>query len=359
MKFKVPVAYQAKVVGRGKRNPVTEYFYEWASIDVPSPSDDDAPIAVAWRDRLPRWPEEMEFNAASTVENFGMVPTDGVMHTRYFNEDHYWFNVRKDGYNNDSVRYRETAEQFQTRLLSGEGAWPIIIPRVTGNLVDIHPDGYPIDLSVYRSVEESTRETVLQTVMDEFHKKLLVVDGYLYVKKAEPVYMLSEVVKLGPGDYQSWIKIVPNAPEYLNPASNGHRGKTVKDIFRIDRYDDAVAASYSAFSEKKVDINGQRKATVLIDTTVTHDTDFEVAIALAKQLIEVNGEQKIGSFTRDEAISYVNLRHAVGQYEQTQDKDAIFAAAALYRDCLRRSEGSDRAKLDQIISRLLMRPLSM
>jgi hypothetical protein len=361
MKFKVPVAYQAEVVPRGKRNPVTEYFYEWAMIEANSPSADDAPVAIAWTDRMPT-NEEIEFNRLHRLQEYGRVPNDGVMHTRFFDESHYWFHITTDSDRHDAVNYRETAEQFQNRILAGEGAWPLSVPRVHHSLIEKHPDGFPIDLAVYRSVEDCTRDTVLQGIIDQFRNNLIIVDGYLYIKRPEPVYMLAEGVRLPNNGYQAWIKIVPNGPEYLNPRNLIH--ETVKDVFRIDRYEDAREASFGRPTQDRTsNINDERKATVLIDTSVTLDTDGQVAFEVAKDLVEKLSDRDIRHFTRDEAISYVNLRQAVWEYEQTPgtNTDAIFDAASAYRDCLEAGGYSNmhKDKLNQIIERHLMKPLSM
>jgi hypothetical protein len=361
MKFKVPVAYQAEVVPRGKRNPVTGFFYEWATIEAMSPSPDDAPVAVAWKDRMPT-NGEIEYNRLHRLQEYGRVPDDGVMFTRFFEDSHYWFHIVADSDRHDAIHTRETAQQFQDRILLGEGAWPLSVPRVYHNLIERYPDGFPIDFTSYRSVDGSNRDQVLQGVIDQFRDNLIVVDNYIYLKRPEPVYMLTEGVRLPNDGYQAWIKIVPNGPEYLNPGNL--QFKTVKEVFRIDRYEDAREASFGkATQDRDFNINDERKAEVLVAPSITVDTDGQVAFEIAKDLIERLSDRDIRHFSRDEAISYVNLRQAVWEYEQTPgtNTDAIFDAASSYRDCLEAGGYSNmhKDKLNQIIERHLMKPLTM
>jgi hypothetical protein len=360
MKFKVPVAYQAEVVPRGKRNPVTGYFYEWVTIEANSPSPDEAPVAVAWNDRMPT-NQELEFNRLHRLQEYGRVPDDGMMFTRFFEDSHYWFHIVADSDRHDAIHTRETAQQFQDRIQTGDGAWPLSVPRVYHNLIERYPDGFPIDLAAYRSVEGSNRDQVIQDVVDQFKDNLIVVDNHIFLKRPEPVYMLSEGVRLPNDGYQLWIKIVPNGPEYLNPRN---LPDTVKDVFRIDRYEDARDASFGKRpQDRSFNINDERKAEVLVGTSVTLDTDGQVAFQVAKDLVERLSDRDIRHFTRDEAISYVNLRQAVEQYEQTPgtNTDAIFDAASAYKDCLEAGGYSNmhKDKLNQIIERHLMKPLSM
>jgi hypothetical protein len=361
MELKVPFGYSAEVVERGKRNPVTRYFYEWATVEVPSPSVDDAPVAVAWYDRMPQGDEQMDHGHDSKLREFGLIPDDGQLHTRTFNGAHYWFNVHADRDAYDARHYKETIEQFRERVAKGDGAWPIKgVPRVAGNLLQEHPDGYPLDLSAYREVKSSGRDKALQAIIDNFGDNLIAVDGYIYVKKAEPVYMLYHGVHLPNDDFQLWIKIVPNDPESLNPGNLPY--KTVKDVFRIDRYEDARQASFGNFSNQRAyNVNDDRKATVLIDTAIKLDTDSQVMFELARDIVEKLAEQKMKNFSRDEGISYYNLRAAVDAYEQTKDANAIFQAATDYRDCILNNSYSSTylGKLETIIERHLMKPLSM
>lgn len=361
MKIEVPVGYSAKVVGRGKRNPVVTNFFEWISIEFPEHSDATAPVAVEWKDRIPAFDEGMQPSHVHDLKRFGLVPRDGLLHTRFVNGNHYWFNVLPETDDAESPCYKETVAQFQTRLRNNS-CWPLKVERAAHWTFSEHPDGFPLDLDAYRTVEENTRDKNVQAAIDEVSEKLIAVNGYIYMKRAEPVYMVWKGIDLPNNDWQLWLKIVPNDEEGL--MADHHKSR--KDIFRIDQYEDAnaVALDYGTKNGLPADrpsINDERRAAVLIGSTITMDTDSQVMFEIAKKIVDRMADHKMSFFSRDEAISYVNLRDAVQAFETTKDIGAIFEATVAYRDSLRAGGYSSiyKGDFDMIIERQMMKPLGV
>lgn len=358
MKFTVPVDYTAKVVSKGKRNAVSTTFFEWVEIEVEELSPQDAPIAVFWNDRMLTSEEQSNHNHRAVVREMGRAPADGNLHTRYHNDGHYWFNVLHERQGSDEPGYKETAEQFQNRLLRNEGGYPLSIKPVAHWVFSEHPEGFPLRTGDYRSVEGSDREERIQAVVTELQGNLIVVDSYAYFRKPEPVYVLLDGIDLPNDDWQLWIKVVPNDPKLLKlPYS-----EQLREVYAIDRFDDAKAVSLAGWrAQERPSINEGKRATVVIETSIKADTESQVMYEAAKDVVRFGAKVTMDKFSRDEAISYVNLRQAVDRYEKTKDINAIFDAAVCYRDCLLTGSYSDmkRDKLNIIIDRHLMKPLSM
>nr|WP_250807784.1 hypothetical protein [Neorhizobium tomejilense] len=176
MIFEIPFKYEISGRKEGRELNSKSARWEFARIDVPNVSSDDAPIVVEWTeaDDLQR----SSFNA----DKAPVLADDGRQHVRYYDGRH-WLpvlasHVARNGYN-----HRLGASQFSYFIRNGDtiGA---LAPPMDYQRRPI-PKGNDDPYAGYATVNSSNRNENIAQIAKAY-EDFLVVDDMVYTLAAEP-----------------------------------------------------------------------------------------------------------------------------------------------------------------------------
>lgn len=353
MHIKISIGYNADVVEIGKRKQVSNNFFEWIDIPIANPTAEEAPVAVAWREEQPAVGDRYQasYDQCRKYSDLGVSAIDGFQHTRWFDDAHWWPILRKVECEDRVARgKRLTVEDYQNEWLTEKSGYPLGKAGIYYNTEKNYPDGRPIDLSLYRSVENSTREERIQQFMEDI-KQLMVVDGIVYQRLQEPVYVVG-MNSYVDHDNQCVLRIIPNDPDKL----------PIKTQFwTMDRFEEAheFAMTRNFRNERSVreSLNIEREAIVYLPESLKTDMDIEGMVADGELIFRLSEDRKISDFSEDEAIAFVKFRTAYAAFLENKDPEPLYNAAVAYREVRgpRTSHLADR--LNSLIERQEMRPV--
>ncbi len=346
MKISVPVGYTASVKAPRKVNAINESFFEWVNIEIRDINPDDAPIAAEWRDSREFISKHLQGNYWYAYLSARLIADDGQDFTRWYEGQHWWPVL--DKVNRDEVDdgvFRHNAKTFQDKWRKHHLGYPMVKSNLNWRIVEEFPDGRPLDLGDYRSVEDNTFAEELERLRKSADN-LIFIDGQLYERLPEPVYVLT-YPSISTGHYDMVIRVVPNAPEYLPEKLH---------VYGLDQFEDALDAANLRFrargnKEEHENINAGREATVFIEDAFQCDTDIQRAQTAAEKIVSNTKDRKIHSFSRDEGISYLNLVQAFDILKETGDFTHLLRAADEYLLVLGQETESPSKNLLETISR--------
>jgi hypothetical protein len=353
MQIKIPIGYNADVVELGKRKPISTNFFEWIDIPVANPTDAEAPIAVAWREEQPvpgdRY--QAKFDECRTYRDYGISAMDGFQHTRWFEDAHWWPILRKVECEDRVERgKRLTLEDYQNEWLTEKAGYPLGRAGIFFDTEKNFPDGRPLDLGAYRSVENNTREERIQQFMTDI-KQLIVVDGIVYQRLPEPVYIVG-MNSYVDHDLQCILRVIPNDPAKV---------KLRTQFWTMDRFDEAhefaMTRNFRTGRSTRESLNIEREAIVYLPESLKTDMDIQGMLADGQLILEACQDRKISDFSEKEAIAYVKLRSAYHLFVENKDPDPLYEAAVNYRDARGQQHHHVNSLLRSLIERHEMRPV--
>lgn len=353
MHIKISIGYNAEVVEIGKRKPVETNFYEWIDIPIANPTVEEAPIAVAWREEQPVVGDRYQasYDQIHKYTALGVTPIDGFQHTRWYEGAHWWPLLRKIECEDRIPRgKRLTVEDYQNEWLTEMAGYPLGRADVYYNTKKEFPDGRPIDLSLYRSVQNNMREDRIRQ-FEEDMKQLIVVEGVVYQRLQEPVYVVGMNSYVN-HDNQSVLRIVPNDPEKL----------PVKTQFwTMDRFEEAhefaMIGNFKGKRSERESLNIEREAIVYIPESLKTDMDIQGMVADGELILRLVEDRKISDFSEKEAITYVKLRTAYRTFLKDKDAEALYEAAVAYRQAIGNGNSSLHDRLKSLVERHELRPV--
>ncbi|TLX16328.1 hypothetical protein [Rhizobium sp. MHM7A] len=353
MHIKISIGYNADVVEIGKRKPVETNFFEWIDIPIANPTSEEAPIAVAWREEQPVVGDRYQasYDQIHKYTALGVTPIDGFQHTRWYEGAHWWPILRKvEGEDRIPRGKRLTVEDYQKEWLTEMSGYPLGKAGVYYQTAKNFPDGKPIDLSLYRTVENNTREDRIRQFEEDI-KQLIVVDGIVYQRLQEPVYVVGMNSYVN-HDNQSVLRIIPNDPEKL----------PVKTQFwTMDRFEEAhefaMTGNFRSERSKRESLNIEREAIVYIPESLKTDMDIQGMVADGELILRYCEDEKISKFSEIQAITYVKFRTAYSTFLEDKNPQPLYEAAVAYREAIGNGHSSLHDRLKSLIERQEMRPV--
>lgn len=310
MIIRVPFEYNAVVIEKGKRNGVQKWFWEWLDVEVPETSDHAAPVALRWHDEVPQ-----ELPSYTARERWGKVPEDGVCETRWFDDSHWWPALAEDTARR-SYPVRIDAAGLAAMCAAGEDWSNPLMLRFTPK-TDGHPDGQPLVPADYRSFSASTREREIEQIKQNA-EKLLIVDGMLWRRSAEPVCYLKEWYDAG-HSMQLYIKMLPSDSPELKDACAA---------YRADRFEEAAQAAILDNGRGEVDsINESRRVQVLIPDSVCYKDEERALEHSIGRVLSWFDNRPIKEFSTAIGVEWLRLRDAYNARDEVESRFQDLEAA--------------------------------
>lgn len=355
MHIKISIGYNADVVELGKRKPVNTNFYEWIDIPISNPTSDEAPVAVAWREEQPVSGDRYQasYDEIRKFTDLGPVPIDNFQHTRCYQGAHWWPVIRKldkrdaGGFERGK---RLTVEEYQNEWLTGKSGYPLGKSGIYYSTEKDFPDGRPIDPALFRSVANSTREERIQAFHDDI-KQLIVVDGIVYQRLPEPVYVVA-MNSYVDHDLQCILRIIPNDPSKL----------PVKTQFwTVDRFEEAhefaMTRNFRTGRSVRESLNIEREAIIYRPESLTTDMDIQGMKADGELILSYCENDQIRLFSEEKAITYVKFRSAYWRFLEDENPEPLYEAAVAYREAIGPGNFNLNDKLKSLIERNELRPV--
>lgn len=353
MHIKIPIGYNADVVEIGKRKPVKTNFFEWIDMPVANPTAEEAPIAVAWREEQPVVGDRYHarYDQCHKYAELGVSPIDGFQHTRWYQGAHWWPVLRKIECEDRVPRgKRLTIEDYQKEWLTEMAGYPLGRAEVYYNTRENFPDGRPIDLSLYRSIENNTRADRIGQFEEDI-KQLIVVDGIVYQRLPEPIYIVG-LNSYVDHDNQSVLRVVPNDPAKLPLRT---------EFWTMDRFEEAhefaMTRNFNGMRSERESLNIEREAIVYIPESLKTDMDTQGMVADGELILRQVEDRRISSFSETEAISYVKFRSAYGVFLEDKDPTPLYEAAVAYRQAIGTGNSNLHDRLKSLVTRHELRPV--
>lgn len=296
MRFRIPFEYSASVVEKKKRNPENKDFWEWLDVEIAEADDAEAPVALRWHDEVPQ-----ELPSYSARDRWGAVPNDGECVTRWFEGRHWMPALARQQDERTGAYERLSAASLEKMCAAGEDyANPAMLHFPKSHAISRSPEGNPLVESEFRLSTGSTREREIAQIQAKT-ASLLIVDGIVWERSAEPVLYLKEWIDLG-HSMQLVIKVLPcDASEIKDP----------RWVYRVDRFDEAAEAAILEHGAGEVDsVNAARRVHVLLPESVSY-ADEEMALChSARRLLEKFADKPLKEFTQPFATAWFGLRDA-------------------------------------------------
>jgi hypothetical protein len=353
MHIKISIGYNADVVEIGKRKPVSTNFFEWIDVPIASPTAEEAPVAVAWREEQPVKGDRYQasYDECRKYSDLGVSPVDGFQHTRWYNDAHWWPILRKvECEDRISRGQRLTIEDYQNEWLTEMSGYPLRKSGVYFDTAQNFPDGRAIDPSLYRSIEKNTREDRIREFEEDI-KQLIVVDGIVYQKLPEPIYIVG-MNSFVDHDNQCVLRVIPNDPATI----------PVKTQFwTMDRFEEAhefaLTRNFKSKRSERESLNFEREAIVYIPESLKTDMDIQGMLADGELILRLVEDKEIGDFSEIEAITYVKFRSAYRKFVEDKDAEALYEAAVAYRQAVGNGNSNLHDRLRSLVERQELRPV--
>lgn len=322
MRLDVPVMFNAEVVHKGKRKAVQEPQVEWVEVEVREASDIEAPMATEW------------------------TRDDGTrMATRWFEGSHW---IPFEHYDEDDKRFRIDVEGLRERLARGNRFQNPLSVGVEHVLTDFAAGRRPrFDPADFRSVESSDRAEVHARA---YHNasNTLVVDGQVWVRGSEPVYVLSRSrIERGTGRHTM-------RPEVTLISS----ARDPKDIFRADRFDDMVGEAANRYSQA-VEIDDTARITVYIPSSLRYD-DERAALFTSFDGVLESQRRFLPTAPLPDVRTWLELAEALAAARADWNEDtaaALETAADTYVAVTLTGDSYYGSEIQKALSRWRMRPI--
>lgn len=308
MLVRVPFSYTARVVGKGKRSPSIEDFWEWTDLEVAEPDDSEAPVALRWRDSFPG-------DGFAMRHNWGLFPLDGICESRWFEGSH-WTPVLAEDMDTRSSAERVGLESLAAKCRAGDDYNnPFMNSFHLKREFGERPEGRPLIPGDYRSAENSTRDSEIEALRAKA-AKLISVHGTVWQRSAEPVLYLKEWVMRN-HNIQAAIKVLPcDSRDIKDPCA----------VYRADRFDEAALGAIPGVeADYDLGVNDGREVEVLIPESLSY-RDEELAFEhVAAKLVARWADKPIKSFDNRTALAWLSLSRACASNDE--EKHELIEAA--------------------------------
>ena len=296
MLVRVPFPYSAVVIGKGKRKPETQFFWEWLDLEIAEPDDLEAPVALRWRDAFPA--DDPGF---ADRHKWGLFPADGLCESRWFDGSH-WMPVLVEDSRTRASAERMPKDDLVRRCAEGNDRDNPLVPFFHETGAAGNPAAKPIDYEDYRTVQSCGREAQVQALTEKA-RNLIVADGAVWRQTAEPVCYLKEWVHHG-HSYQAAIKVLPcDSTDITDPCQ----------VYRADRFDEAAEAAIlrGDHADGEVEVmNLPRRVEVLVPESVRYRDEEKALDHSVYRLLCDYSDKPLKELHPDLAAGWFALRSA-------------------------------------------------
>lgn len=326
MLFRVPLAYTVTGTPKGKLKETRDQFWEYAEVDIPVISDEEAPVAVVWDDTVPEDMRNLfDKDKWESVKRPGQesndptrthrTPADGIHMTRLRDGEHFIRTVLADDYNSPVAAL--TPDRLAAYLTPGPHS------RFFGqdNIYSANQGAErPVEATPYRADRPFTSTfTEAHAALSRAASAYMIVDGEIFERSSEPVITVES--------YLASDDTVVLRPRVLPK----HFVYSAVPTHRVDAWADVVRKC-----EELAD-SGFRRATsaklvpprVLISEAVNHDEYTENFINAARRYAANGISQHIRLLecNVDFGIAFLRLRKAVDAYGAGGGIEAVESSA--------------------------------
>jgi len=319
MLTRIPVVYHEKIVPRRSRNPRTEMFGEWIDVEIAEADGMDAPVALRWRGN----------------------EIDGICERRWF-QGKLWrpsvYSLAREP--NRPVTAAEMIERTEQGHSYGN---PLVlgVDWQVRRLVD--GEIGPLDPAQCREIHTKAREIAINEALDNA-ERILVVDGQVWERTSEPVYVASRS-----GIFSREVYAYIDIKEVDGLRSNDN-------VFRVDRIDDL---EHFVKSSWHIDLDRDCEVEVLIPECLTYDPELPALKEGLKNVVEWE-QEGIGKKDRATILAWLDLRDAVAELEEVANDDNIAAAVTAAETWLAvaNTQQFHKDRLVPVLERWHARPIS-
>lgn len=356
MHIRIPIGYSATAKLPKKRNAERVHFYEWVDLPIRVIDLGDAPMAVEWRDRKPEEGDHhgLSYDELRKYEKHGLSSSDGTMHTRWFEDAHWWPVLYSDPNGRDhGTGVKTSIEDYQKRWIEKRTGSPLPKTDAFPALIDAFPEGRPLDLEVLRSVEDNTRTAKIAEFLDGM-KELIVVEGTIYRKLPEPIYIVGAVSNRDYG-HQAVLRIVPNEPEKLQDKQR---------FWKMTDFGEAKAHAklYQDVMEplRPGDVNEGRQANVYLPASISSGFETQGMRADAEKIIEYKHRRNLSlsSLSDAEGLAFFSFRAAFNNFLRDDDPEPLYERAKEYLTATEATDDTTQNYLRMLIERYELRPIT-
>lgn len=326
MRFKVPVMFNAEVVHKGKRKAVSETMAEWLDLQVEVIDSRDAPLATEWTD-------------GSGV----------AMRTRWHNGCHWKEQRVRDGDGDDhgSLTVRSMAEMSATGTKHGNPL-AVGIERVLQEFAEGKLPAF--DAGAFRQVVKSDRDDAIAKA-ERQAADTIVVDGTVWVRSSEPVYVLERRHLSVTGEGRCMV-----SPEVMPIASV--EPKTLDKVFRADRFEDMEAEAKTRFGEQ-VEADTGRRISVYFPDSIRHDDEKSAFFTGIETLLE-SKRKFLPTSPLHEIRPWLELAECLAHARKDWNEEnaaALETAADTYAATVLSADTWYAEKMGHVLARWRMRPI--
>lgn len=312
MMIKVPFKYTAQVHKKRHTNPSQETFYEWIDLEIPEIDDIDAPIATQWFDETPsELPDRLK------REQWGASPMDGICQTRWFNNDHWWpaLDQQKEiqGLNHETYhRERLAPVDLADLCVKGQDRCNPLMLKDTflqQMKTDTEFKGNALNPRNFKEVLSSTREEVLEKLLDKLND-LMIVNDQIWTRGRPPVVYLKTHVypNIESNNPVGLLKILPeDDPTIDNP----------NQVYSLKQFDEAREFALSFADDEQEDLNERIKLTIFIYDSIKNNAEQKAIVQIAHYVDDKFSDhfsksyRKMNEIPPEIGISYFEFRRSL------------------------------------------------
>nr|WP_250808489.1 hypothetical protein [Neorhizobium tomejilense] len=307
MKIAFPYIYSAEVVVGKKRNPQPLFYVDTVATDMAEVTSAQAPVVISWQ---------------------GQLNADRDRHARYFEGNFY---IPASALYRDAAHFTANDIAVADRLSKSEQAdalsamndyrvgtdeWHAFLKAVTGRMSDRNQ---PSDI---RELVKSDQD-IRRAKAEDIANSLISVDGIVYRRIAEPVFVVSVIEAAAPNVR---VGVHTAGYNYGRPVDlNGGDGHYVRDpantkFFPLTQQTEAFEAARSFGLPLSSDI-GEEVVLVYPDL-FEFDREFEAAIRAVDFAVE-SLKPIIARFDKQTIECWLDIREALTEFRRTGNRTII------------------------------------
>ena len=304
MRISVPVTYVENVVPKRAQNTKNLRFGEWFDVEVQEVNDLEAPVIIEWR-------AHMHDRAYSAIND--------IVQLRYYDGHFYEAQVVSAAY---EPNQHLTLEELIDKTAQGHyHNNPLLTSSdYSGDLVNSPDDYSAIKADEYRFVYSDERSKIIKE-LEVRASETIIVDGLIWTKTNEPVLLVKPITSFhSKCDFE--VKIEQSA--HLD-------NNNMKDAFRLDRLEDAIAYGKDAFGATEFSV--EHDPQILRSEVLSYDDD-KPALLNTLQFYIKGTENEVINESRDHVIAWYDMRTAIRALTLTSTDQEFEAVVNSVNDVL-------------------------
>lgn len=280
MRIRIPALYTESVVPKQARTVRDLHFGDWFEVEIQEVSDFEAPVAIEWR--IER--HDRDYSAI-----------DNIVQLRYFAGHFFEVQPITEAY---KPNIPLTAEEMVEMTSSGSySSNPLLGSNDDGRSVVDSPELYTsFKPDEYRAVYSTGKADKLKE-LQERASNIIIVDGLVWTKTHEPVLKIEQETSFHSTiDFSIRIK-----------NSKHIQTEDIRDVFRLDRMDDAIAFGKELCEGNEFSI---RQDPQILHSEALSFKDDRPALLSCLEYYITNSKNDVLDESKEYVIAWYDLRTA-------------------------------------------------